>query len=126
MDEDLKSPELDQLFVAYRDATPDTDGGADFMPGLWKKIEAKRTFDRRFRFWTHGMLTAALAGCLAMGAFLFTQNAPYSDYLEVLEADNHIETDGGTFQPVSLDAAQQPVSRDAAQQNEPWIVVEDE
>src|SRR5690349_11867508 len=99
MDEDLKSPELDQLFADYREAIPDTDGGAEFLPGLWKRIDAKRGFDRRFRLWTHGILTAALAGCLAMGAFLFTQKAPYSDYLEVLEADNHVYTEG-TFHPV--------------------------
>ena len=120
MDEDLKSPELDQLFAAYRDATPDTDGSADFVPGLWKQIDAKRSFNRRFRLWTHGMLTAALACCLAMGAFLFTQNAPYSDYLEVLEADNHVDTEGGTFQPAGFEPNQK------APAVEPWIVVEDE
>jgi hypothetical protein len=115
MDEDLKSPELDQLFAAYRDALPDTDGSAEFMPGLWKRIEAKRGFDRRFRLWTHGILTAAFAGCLAMGAFLFTQNAPYSDYLEVLEAENRVNPDS-SFHPVSYEAPSA----------EPWIVVEDE
>ena len=121
MDADLKSPELDQLFAEYRAVTPDPEAGVNFMPNLWKHIEAKRTFNRRFRLFTHGMLTAALAGCIAMGAFLFTQNAPYSDYLEVLEADNHIETDGGTFQPASFDPAKQHLSN-----AEPWIVVEDE
>lgn len=121
MDEDLKSPELDQLFNAYRAATPDVDGSADFMPGLWKRIDAKRNFNRRFRLWTHGMLTAALASCLAMGAFLFTQNAPYSDYLEVLEAEQHVDTEGGAFQPANYEAAPAtPANPD------PWIVVEDE
>jgi len=121
MDEDLKSPELDRLFAAYRAASPDMDGGADFMPGLWKRIDARRAFTRRFRLWTHGMLTAALACCLAMGAFLFTQNAPYSDYLEVLEADNHVDTEGGAFLPASFDTAKPNPSN-----SEPWIVVEDE
>ena len=120
MDEDLKSPELDQLFTAYRAATPDIDGSGDFMPSLWSRIDAKRTFNRRFRLWTHGMLTAAFAGCLAMGAFLFTQNAPYSDYVEVLEADNHIDIEN-TFHPARYEpAARQPESLD------PWAVVEDE
>ncbi|MBY0505595.1 MAG: hypothetical protein K2X03_16900 [Bryobacteraceae bacterium] len=121
MDEDLKSPELDQLFSEYRQALPDTDGSADFMPGLWKRIDAKNAFNRRFRLWTHGVLTAALGCCLAMGAFLFTQNAPYSDYLDVLEADTHVETDGGAFQPASYEPSQNP-----AASAEPWIVVEDE
>lgn len=122
MEEDLKSVELDALFTAYREALPDTDGSADFMPALWKQIDARRSFDRRFRLWTHGLLTAALAGCLAMGAFLFTQNAPYSDYLEVLEADNRTATEGaGTFHPVSYD-----LSKPAPASAEPWIVVEEE
>lgn len=120
MEDDLKSAELDQLFMEYRDVCPDTDGSADFMPGLWKRIDSKRAFDRRFRLWTHGILTTALAGCLAMGAFLFTQNAPYSDYLEVLEAANHVETDGA-FQPTNYESAA-PTPPNA----EPWIVVEDE
>ena len=119
MDEDLKSPELDQLFADYRGAFPDVDAGPEFMPSLWKRIEAKRGFDRRFRLWTHGMLTAALFGCLAMGAFLFTQNAPYSDYLEVLEADNHVYAEGA-FHPASY-ASPAPSANP-----EPWIVVEDE
>lgn len=120
MDEDLKSPELDQLFTAYRAATPDIEGSGDFMPSLWTRIDAKRTFNRRFRLWTHGMLTAALAGCLAMGAFLFTQNAPYSDYVEVLEADNRIDVEN-TFHPARYEpASRQPESID------PWAVVEDE
>ena len=121
MDEDLKSPKLDRLFAEYRAASPDIDGGANFMPGLWKRIDAKRAFNRRFRLWTHGILTAAFAGCLAMGAFLFTQNAPYFDYLEVLEAANRIDAEAGAFHPVSYDS-----STPAPSSAEPWIVVEDE
>ena len=121
MDKDLKSPEFDQLLTAYRAAIPDIDGGADFMPGLWSRIDANRAFNRRFRLWTHGMLTAALGCCLAMGAFLFTQNAPYSDYLEVLEADNRVAPEGN-FQPVNFE----PASPANAGSNDPWVVVEDE
>lgn len=34
--------ELDALLARYRDAIPDQDAGANFMPDLWKKIEARR------------------------------------------------------------------------------------
>ena len=56
-----------------------------------------------------------------MGAFLFTQNAPYFDYLEVLEAANRIDAEAGAFHPVSYDS-----STPAPSSAEPWIVVEDE
>jgi hypothetical protein len=33
---------LDALLAQYRDAIPDQDAGANFMPELWKKIESRR------------------------------------------------------------------------------------
>ena len=33
---------LDALFAEYRDAIPNQEVGASFMPGLWQKIEARR------------------------------------------------------------------------------------
>jgi hypothetical protein len=36
--------ELDQLFRKYRDACPDVEPGAQFMPALWQKIEARQSF----------------------------------------------------------------------------------
>jgi hypothetical protein len=34
---------LDALWAEYRQAVPDPEPGADFTPGLWKKIEARRS-----------------------------------------------------------------------------------
>lgn len=34
---------LDALFAQYRDAIPDQDSGVNFMPELWRKIEARRS-----------------------------------------------------------------------------------
>lgn len=39
---DEKGNTLDSLLVAYREAYPDRDASADFMPRLWQKIEARR------------------------------------------------------------------------------------
>jgi hypothetical protein len=39
---DEKGNTLDSLFVAYREACPAPEAGADFMPRLWQKIEARR------------------------------------------------------------------------------------
>jgi hypothetical protein len=33
---------LDALWAEYRSACPDPEANADFMPKLWKKIEARR------------------------------------------------------------------------------------
>ena len=33
---------LDALFAQYRDAIPDQDSSVNFMPDLWKKIDARR------------------------------------------------------------------------------------
>lgn len=38
-----KDSKLDALLAEYRDAIPDQDVSAGFMPGLWQKIEARRS-----------------------------------------------------------------------------------
>jgi len=35
---------LDALFTEYRSACPDPEPSADFMPAMWKRIEASRRF----------------------------------------------------------------------------------
>lgn len=42
MENQNNDSKLDALFAQYRDAMPDQDAGASFMPGLWQKIEARR------------------------------------------------------------------------------------
>jgi hypothetical protein len=42
-DNDPKLDGVDKLFAEYRDAIPDQDVTASFMPGLWQKIEARRS-----------------------------------------------------------------------------------
>ena len=43
---------LDALFTEYRAACPDPEPGADFMPALWRRIEARRTATVSvFRHW---------------------------------------------------------------------------
>jgi len=39
---DRMKDRLDALWAEYRDATPDIDAGPNFMPQLWRKIEARR------------------------------------------------------------------------------------
>src|SRR5690242_10036580 len=39
---DRMNDKLDALWSEYRSACPDPESGADFMPRLWQKIEARR------------------------------------------------------------------------------------
>jgi len=39
---DRMESKLDSLFAEYRAASPDPEPSADFMPGMWKRIEARR------------------------------------------------------------------------------------
>jgi len=64
--------DLERLFRAYRAACPDPDAGPNFMPGVWQKIEARRTFSRTLRRWTGAFVTAAAAVCVAMAVFTGT------------------------------------------------------
>jgi hypothetical protein len=39
-----QNSELDQLFASYRTSVPDPEAGVNFMPELWRKIEARQFF----------------------------------------------------------------------------------
>ena len=58
---------LDRVFCAYRDATPVPEPGMHFMPHLWEKIDAQRTFAQRFK-----SLTQVFVGSAAVLCLLFT------------------------------------------------------
>jgi hypothetical protein len=90
-DDRLQSGSADERFAAllsaYREACPDPEPGPDFMPGLWRKIEGRRTFSFAVRRLAQGIITAAAVASLAMGVYL-TQIQPRiaPTYLETLAA----------------------------------------
>ena len=57
---------LDQLLVNYRAACPDPEPGANFMPTMWQRIEARRSPVLQ---WVT-MSRRALAGAMALCALL--------------------------------------------------------
>jgi|SRR5271165_3537253 len=65
-----QNQELDHLFERYRAALPDPDAGANFMPELWRKIEARQFFLRRVKKLTQVFVAAAAAICLFLGIAL--------------------------------------------------------
>jgi hypothetical protein len=61
---------LDGVFEQYRAACPDVEPSAQFMPALWKKIEARRSF-----WWVfQGLARTAMAGCAALALLLLGLN----------------------------------------------------
>ena len=87
---------LDALFVEYRNACPDPEASAGFMPGLWKRIEARRSSNLTvFRRLAQVCVVATLALTVVMGAVLIPrlEKAPVynTTYVDVLAA-NHPNT----------------------------------
>lgn len=88
----LNEPKLEELFAAYRDALPDREPSAGFMPELWRRVDQRRRPSLLFGRFARGFVTAALGLCLAMAAVTWTpsKNVVYtSTYVDVLDDDNN-------------------------------------
>ena len=89
---DRMEDKLDSLWAEYREACPDPEPSANFMPQLWQRIEAKRgaAASLLLRRWAEVWLVATLALAIVMGAFLIPrlQSPPayQASYLDVLAA----------------------------------------
>ena len=66
MNMDQGNQELDQLFQRYRAALPDPEASVNFMPELWRKIEARQFFLGRVKKLTQVFVAAAAAICLLL------------------------------------------------------------
>jgi hypothetical protein len=84
---------LNAMFADYRMACPDPEPSADFMPGMWKRIEARRVATVSvFKHWAQVCVMATVALTLLIGAVLIPKlqdNASSSSsYLEALSAEH--------------------------------------
>ncbi len=91
-----QNTQLDQLFERYRTAVPDPDASANFMPELWRKIEARQFFLARLKKLTQVFVVAAAAICLFLGIALQVpiSSAPQvvsGNYVDVLADANPTE-----------------------------------
>jgi hypothetical protein len=97
---------LDALFQAYRDACPDLDASANFMPELWQRVEARQAFVFSLRRMANGFVTAALALTIFLGVYMAIppKSAPVYpvSYLQALADANTLDTPD-TVGPVRLD-----------------------
>jgi anti-sigma-K factor RskA len=91
---DQLSQKLDNLFRSYRSACPDVEPGADFMPSLWHKIEARQGFWSVFQGFARSAMTACAALALILLALNYvtaTQSASVPSYTDALMADHSAE-----------------------------------
>ena len=88
--------DLEKLFSDYRNSLPDPEPSAAFTPGVWRRIEARRSPLRLFRRMAEAFVAVAALATLLIGTFLIPrlQNAPvYSaTYVDVLAAEHINET----------------------------------
>ena len=105
---------LDRLFTEYRNACPDPEPGANFMPALWKRIEARRNPALQWVTLSRRALVGALALCLALGVVLgtaLTSSQFYqSTYIEALD-DNEVPEELAAMHPVSMETGGESTGR---------------
>jgi len=95
---------LDSLFREYRDACPAPEPGANFMPELWQKIEARQSLTFSFGRMAGAFVTAALALSVGIGIYMatprHTTNPFFSQsYVEALDATD----DSAELEPVRFE-----------------------
>ena len=102
LEENGADARLDQLFRTYREAMPDPEAGANFMPGIWARIEERERSSNWFGRFAKGLVTAAVAAYLILA--MISPSAPkqtsyYSGtFVEALVADHM-----SSLEPLHLD-----------------------
>lgn len=89
--------DLAAIFAQYREACPAPELSGNFMPGVWRRIDARRGFSLSVRRLSRRFVTAAAALCLLMAILLAIPQSPNtsvvysSTYLEALATDHSTE-----------------------------------
>jgi hypothetical protein len=88
--------ELENLFTAYRESLPDPEPSAGFTPGVWKRIDARRSPVRFLRRVTEALVALSAVTAILLGMFLIPriQAAPVynATYVDVLVAEQSSDT----------------------------------
>lgn len=87
---------LDRLLERYSRACPDVDAGANFMPGVWQRIDAKRGFSFKLASYARILAMTAASLCLAASLFEISSYGPARQlasnrFVEILDDDNDSE-----------------------------------
>ena len=86
---------LDALFRAFASACPDRDPSANFMPNLWRQIEARQTYTFSFSRMANALATAAVALSIALGVYMSIPHGTSANqsqsYIEALAEANTVD-----------------------------------
>ena len=85
---------LDELFQTYRAACPDIEPSSGFMPGLWRRIEARHSFGFIFQRLARTATTACAAICLfllVLNLVTSSRTPAHAGYIDELVADHSAE-----------------------------------
>jgi len=85
-DNEARNQELNALFAAYKTAVPDPEASSNFMPQLWRRIEARQNVLLRVKRLTQIFVAAAAAICILFATMLAVPNHMESNgtYVDVL------------------------------------------
>ncbi len=89
--------QLDDLFRSYRASCPDPEPSVNFMPDLWRKIEARHSFWFVFQRLARTTMTACAALCLLLLVLNFMAapearlTPPPTTYIDALMEDHSVE-----------------------------------
>lgn len=101
--------DLEKLFSAYREAIPDPEPSSSFTPGIWRKIEARRSPVQLWRRMAEAFVTVAAVVTLLIGTLVIPQlqRAPvYSaSYVDVLAAEHSTQDYAEAVHPDLLNEA---------------------
>lgn len=93
---------LDEMFRVYGVACEDTEAGADFMPDMWARIEAREASSNWFGRVAKVLVAAALTASAILGMMISSMKQPDAFYngtvVDALRA-NH----ASTLEPLRLD-----------------------
>ncbi len=84
--------DLDRLLAAYKDALPEVEPSAAFMPRLWERIESQQSWRSQLWHWANSLAAAAVMASLFLVMLQMlprTSTSFYSaTYLETLASQH--------------------------------------
>jgi hypothetical protein len=87
---------LDRLLERYSLACPEVEPGANFMPAVWQRIDARRGFSFKLASYARILAMTAASLCLAAGWFEISSYGPEKqlssrNFVEILDDDDDSE-----------------------------------
>ena len=85
-DHEIRNDDLDALFAEYKAALPDPEASSNFMPQLWRRIDARQNTLFRIKRISQVFVAAAAAICILFATMLAVPNHGdlSSSYVDVL------------------------------------------